>query len=672
MPSPQAETQAPNAVNGFLRRVKNTTWRSVTRTVASGATTAMLLGGMAGATAAADHFYVPDPFAPVASQLHLPNPGGLFHNNGSGGGGGGSQLGTQPGTHTICVNPKGASPNSPDCKETLQTVVSDSNGAATTSLIFNIIFFAAMGGLVWWMVRGTRKQMGQMSKVGKGEAGLVNQKPNTTFDDVIGQPHAKEDLKEVISFLKNPERFRASGVRPKHGVLLTGPPGNGKTLLARAVAGEAGVPFFSISGSEFVEMYVGVGAARVRKLFDAARKAAPCIIFIDEFDAVGRARGAGVGGGNDEREQTLNQILVELDGFNENSNIIVMAATNRPDVLDKAILRPKRFDLQVSIEKPDVKARLETLQYYSRNKKLAADVNLQAIAAATWDFSYAELENVMNEAALMMLRKQEIDPTHSAITQTDLVEGIERAAMGSGKTRALKAEEKNIVAGHESGHAVVGAVLNKLDPENAKPVIRISMVSRGGVGGYVMYGSEDDRFLKTKDGIYHELASALGGRAGEEMMARKPGDITIGAANDLEKANGLARRVVSFAGLSDELGLMTIDDNIPPLYSEKLRAVRDEAVKAMLDASMERSRELLQMFQPFWEELRTTLQSVETIEKPEFDALRDRILSRPDMQDAMDRAAAMIAADPKVAITLRRYREEVRRLAPPDSLGIVA
>ena len=417
-------------------------------------------------------------------------------------------------------------------------------------------------------------------------------KQKKTFDDVAGADEEKEELEEIVEFLKNPSAFNALGARIPKGVLLVGPPGTGKTLLAKAVAGEAGVPFFSISGSDFVEMYVGVGASRVRDLFDQAKKNSPSIIFIDEIDAVGRQRGAGLGGGHDEREQTLNQLLVEMDGFALNEGVIVMAATNRPDVLDKALLRPGRFDRQIVVSQPDVKAREQILEVHARKKRLAADVDLRIIAKNTSGFSGADLENVLNEAALLAARNNETE-----ITMKNVEDAMVKVTMGPEKKSRVRSEKENkLVAYHEAGHAVVSRFLPTQDA-----VHQISIVPRGMAGGYTMYRPNEDKSFMSKGEMQENIISLLGGRVAEKLILD---DISTGASNDIERATKIARAMVTQYGMSDRIGPMTLGVGQEEVflgrdlaqskeYSEETASVIDEEVKSIIDTAYKTAEEIL-------------------------------------------------------------------------------
>jgi len=408
----------------------------------------------------------------------------------------------------------------------------------TTIIPFIIIFI-----LFFFLLNQAQGGGGKVMNFGKSRARLYNEeKKKVTFDDVAGADEEKQELVEVVEFLKDPRKFAAVGARIPKGVLLVGPPGTGKTLLARAVAGEAGVPFFSISGSDFVEMFVGVGASRVRDLFENAKKNAPCIIFIDEIDAVGRQRGAGLGGGHDEREQTLNQLLVEMDGFGANEGIIIVAATNRPDILDPALLRPGRFDRQITVDRPDLKGREAVLKVHARNKPLAKDVKLDIIAKFTTGFTGADLENLLNEAALLAARKNRKD-----ISMQEVEEAVERVMVGvEKKSRVVSPREKRIIAYHEAGHTIVGYFL-----ENADMVQKVTIIPRGRAGGYVMMLPKEDRMLITKQELLERVIGLLAGRVSEELYI---GEIGTGAYDDFKKATGIVRSMIMEYGMSDKLG----------------------------------------------------------------------------------------------------------------------
>ena len=439
--------------------------------------------------------------------------------------------------------------------------------------------------LFWFLIMNTGSQSGNKTmSFGKSKARMSNgaEKTKITFDDVAGVDEEKEELEEIVEFLKTPKKFTDMGARIPKGVLLVGPPGTGKTLLAKAVAGEAGVPFFIISGSEFVEMFVGVGASRVRDLFEQAKKNAPCIIFIDEIDAVGRQRGAGLGGGHDEREQTLNQLLVEMDGFGSNEGVIVLAATNRPDVLDKALLRPGRFDRQIVVSAPDVKAREQILEVHSRKKKIAEDVDLKTVAKNTSGFSGADLENVLNEAALLAARRN-LDE----IRMQEIEDAMVKVTMGPEKKTKVRSEKENkLVAYHEAGHAVVSKFLPTQDT-----VHQISIVPRGMAGGYTMYRPTEDKSFMSKTEMEENIISLLGGRVAEKLILD---DISTGASNDIERATAIARAMVTKYGMSDKIGTITLgsDQNEVFLgrdiaqakeYSEETAAIVDKEIKKIID-----------------------------------------------------------------------------------------
>jgi cell division protease FtsH len=444
--------------------------------------------------------------------------------------------------------------------------------------------------------------------------------PKITFRDVAGVDEAVEELQEIKEFLENPKKFQALGARIPTGVLLYGPPGTGKTLLARAVAGEAGVPFFSISGSDFVEMFVGVGASRVRDLFEQAKQNSPCIIFMDEIDAVGRHRGAGLGGGHDEREQTLNQLLVEMDGFEAKDNIIMIAATNRPDILDPALLRPGRFDRQIAVDRPDRKGRVKILDVHTRGKPLAKEIDIDALAGQTPGFTGADLSNLINEAALLAARigKREI-------TQGELEEGILRVIAGpERKTRVMSEKERAITAYHEMGHAIVGHFL-----EYADPVHKISVISRGQALGYTISLPQEDRFLTTRAELNDTMAMTLGGRAAEEIVF---GDVTSGASNDLEKVTQTAKQMVMRFGMSEKLGPRVFghDHSQPflgrefstePDYSNEIARQIDDEVRHIVQAAHRRAMDILTQHRERLDAISEILVKRETIEKPEFEAL---------------------------------------------------
>ncbi len=466
-----------------------------------------------------------------------------------------------------------------------------------TALLPTVLLFAGIGVFYWiFMKKFAAMGMGGDSKqmnFGKAKIKDMNdEKRKTTFADVAGADEEKEELSEIVEFLKNPKRFNELGARIPKGVLLVGPPGTGKTLLARAVAGEAGVPFFSISGSDFVEMFVGVGASRVRDLFDQAKKNSPCIIFIDEIDAVGRQRGAGLGGGHDEREQTLNQLLVEMDGFGANEGVIMIAATNRPDILDPALMRPGRFDRQVMVGAPDIKGREEILKVHAKGKPLAPDVNLKTIAASTAGFVGADLENLLNEAALLAARKN-----LKAITQTEIEEATIKVVVGTEKkSRVMTEKEKTLTAYHEGGHAVATYYCSTQDP-----VHQISIIPRGMAGGYTMSIPIEDRNYRSRKEMEENIVTLLGGRVAEALVL---GDISTGASNDIERATQIARAMVTKYGMSERLGPICYgsDNNEVFIgrdmghmknYSEKIAAEIDEEIQKIVGRGYQKTEQLL-------------------------------------------------------------------------------
>ena len=450
--------------------------------------------------------------------------------------------------------------------------------------------------LVFWfiMMSGNNQNGTKSMTFGKSRARMVNagEKNKVTFDDVAGVDEEKEELQEIVEFLKNPKKFTDMGARIPKGVLLVGQPGTGKTLLAKAVAGEAGVPFYIISGSDFVEMFVGVGASRVRDLFEQAKKNAPCIIFIDEIDAVGRQRGAGLGGGHDEREQTLNQLLVEMDGFSDNEGVIILAATNRPDVLDKALLRAGRFDRQIVVGSPDVKAREQILEVHARKKKLADDVDLKVIAKNTSGFAGADLENVLNEAALLAARRN-----YKEIGMKEIEDAMVKVTMGPEKKTRVRSEKENrLVAYHEAGHAVVSRYLPTQDP-----VHQISIIPRGMAGGYTMYRPTEDKSFMSKTEMEENIVSLLGGRVAESIILN---DISTGASNDIERATKIARSMVTKYGMSERIGTLTLGADQDEVflgrdlahakeYSEETAAIIDEETKRIVDTGYNRARQIL-------------------------------------------------------------------------------
>jgi len=478
-----------------------------------------------------------------------------------------------------------------------------------------------MAGVLWFIFRQAQGSNNAAMSFGKSRARMFSgEHPTVTFQDVAGVEESKQELAEVVEFLKEPQKFIQLGARIPKGVLLVGPPGTGKTLLAKAVSGEAGVPFFSISGSEFVEMFVGVGASRVRDLFDQAKRHSPCIVFVDEIDAVGRQRGAGLGGSHDEREQTLNQMLVEMDGFDTDTNVIIIAATNRPDILDPALLRPGRFDRRVTLDRPDMKGREAILKVHVKGKPLEPSVDLGTLARGTPGFVGADLENLVNEGAILAARRNK-----KSIGQTDLEEAIERVVMGpERKSRLISDEEKRIIAYHEAGHAVV---MNAI-PE-ADPVQKITIVGRGQAGGLTWYRPEDDRILTSRKKMVASLAGLLGGRVAEELVFD---DITSGASNDIERVTQVARMMVTRMGMSSELGLMTYGQKEELIflgreiseqrdYSEAVAERIDAEVRRMVDDAYKLTRKLLTKYRDRLDAVAQKLLEVETLTREEFEAI---------------------------------------------------
>jgi cell division protease FtsH len=496
-------------------------------------------------------------------------------------------------------------------------------GTLLISLLPNVLFLLLIGGFFYWTYRSAQRGPGQAMSFGRSKPRLMSPERSTvTFGDVAGVEEAQSELEEIVEFLKAPDRFRALGARIPRGVLMVGPPGSGKTLLARAIAGEAGVPFFSISGSEFVEMFVGVGASRVRDLFDQAKKASPCIVFVDEIDAVGRQRGAGLGGGNDEREQTLNQLLVEMDGFDTDTHVIVIAATNRPDVLDPALLRPGRFDRHVVLDRPDLRGRRAILNVHVRDKPLAPDVDLDVIARQTPGFCGADLANLVNEAAILAARGD-----RKAIAIKDLEEAIYRVIAGpERKSMRITDEEKRVVAFHESGHALVMHELPHGDR-----VHRISIISRGSALGWTLSLPGEDQHLVSEVALHEQLAGLMGGRVAEEVVF---GHVTSGAENDLKKATQLARRMVTQWGMSDRVGPVTMGENNELVflgrdlgerrnYSEQMAALIDEEVRRMVEEAREVARKIITQRRATLGNLAQKLISDETVEGDELDRMMD-------------------------------------------------
>ncbi len=508
----------------------------------------------------------------------------------------------------------------------------EQQGDNTTNLLFQL-FIAVIPTLIivwllWRMMRSVRTGQDQALSFGRSRARVVRdmERPQVTFTDVAGAEEAKQELAEVVEFLKEPEKFIRLGARIPKGVLMVGPPGTGKTLMARAVAGEAGVPFFSISGSEFVEMFVGVGASRVRDLFERAKAEAPAIVFVDEIDAVGRHRGAGLGGGHDEREQTLNQILVEMDGFETGTNVIVIAATNRPDILDPALLRPGRFDRKVIMDNPDLKGRQDILKVHAKGKPLAADVDLESIAKITPGFSGADLENLINEAAILAARRNK-----KSIGMSELQESMERVIMGpERKTRVISEKEKKSIAFHEAGHAILHHLL-----EHANPVHKITIVPRGRAGGYVLSLPDTDIFLRSREEFEDQIVAAMGGRAAEEIIFNQ---FTTGASNDLQQSTSMARSMVTQYGMSDTLGPRTFGGGSGSLflgrdlyeqrdYSEQAAEEIDNEVKRIVQTAYTRAKSILTENRDKLEMIASILIEQETLDRTSFEELMGRVMT---------------------------------------------
>lgn len=496
------------------------------------------------------------------------------------------------------------------------------NDSAVWGLLGNLVFPLLLVGGLFFLFRRNGGNVpggpGQAMNFGKSKARFqMEAKTGVLFDDVAGVEEAKEELAEVVTFLKKPERFTAVGAKIPKGVLLVGPPGTGKTMLAKAIAGEAGVPFFSISGSEFVEMFVGVGASRVRDLFKKAKENAPCIIFIDEIDAVGRQRGSGIGGGNDEREQTLNQLLTEMDGFEGNTGIIIIAATNRPDVLDSALLRPGRFDRQVSVDTPDIKGRLDILGVHARNKKLSPEISLDAIARRTPGFTGADLANLLNEAAILTARRRK-----EAITMLEIDDAVDRVVAGMEGTPLVDSKSKRLIAYHEIGHAIVGTVIQAHDP-----VQKVTLVPRGQARGLTWFMPSEDQGLISRSQILARISGALGGRAAEEVVFGDA-EVTTGAGNDLQQVSGMARQMVTRYGMSD-LGPIALEAQQSEIflgrdytarseYSEEIASRIDGQVRAIVDHCYNDARRIIRENRTVVDRLVDLLIEKETIDGEEF------------------------------------------------------
>ena len=506
----------------------------------------------------------------------------------------------------------------------VEIVVKGQSGLSSfVGVMINFLPLIIFGAVLLFMMRQAQGNTNQTFSFGRSRARMfMGNSPQVSFADVAGVEEAKEELLEIVEFLKYPERFLALGAKIPKGVLLVGPPGTGKTLMARAVAGEAGVPFFSISGSEFVEMFVGVGASRVRDLFDQAKRNAPCIVFVDEIDAVGRHRGAGLGGGHDEREQTLNQILVEMDGFETGTNVIVMAATNRPDILDPALLRPGRFDRRVILDNPDLKGRKEILGVHSKGKPLDEDVDLERVARQTVGFSGADLANLVNEAAILTARRMK-----KLIGISEFSESIDRVTAGpERRSRVITAHEKEVTAYHESGHALVAHVL-----PDADPVAKVTIIARGQTGGYTKTVPEEDRHLITSNQLEAKLAMAMGGRAAEELVF---GETTTGATNDLEQATNIARTMVTRFGMSKKLGPRTFGKREELIflgreiseqrdYSDSVAEQIDDEVHSLIDGAYQTAMRILKDHRPRLDHISSYLMENETIEEDQFPDIFD-------------------------------------------------
>ncbi|PEA25084.1 cell division protein FtsH [Bacillus cereus] len=522
--------------------------------------------------------------------------------------------------------------------------------SAWVTFFTSIIPFVIIFILFFFLLNQAQGGGSRVMNFGKSKAKLYNdEKKKIRFRDVAGADEEKQELVEVVEFLKDPRKFAEVGARIPKGVLLVGPPGTGKTLLARAVAGEAGVPFFSISGSDFVEMFVGVGASRVRDLFENAKKNAPCIIFIDEIDAVGRQRGAGLGGGHDEREQTLNQLLVEMDGFGANEGIIIIAATNRPDILDPALLRPGRFDRQITVDRPDVNGREAVLKVHARNKPLDENVNLRAIATRTPGFSGADLENLLNEAALVAARQDK-----KKIDMSDIDEATDRVIAGPAKkSRVISEKERNIVAFHEAGHTVIGVVLDEADI-----VHKVTIVPRGQAGGYAVMLPKEDRYFMTKPELLDKITGLLGGRVAEEIVF---GEVSTGAHNDFQRATGIARRMVTEFGMSDKLGPMQFgssqggqvflgrDFHSEQNYSDAIAHEIDVEMQTIMKDCYARAKQILTEKRDKLDIIAKTLLEVETLDAEQINHLYDygRLPERPTSSD-----------DVKVNINMKKDDED--------------
>jgi len=512
----------------------------------------------------------------------------------------------------------------------IEIVVKGSSGLSSLfGILFNFLPLIFFGAILLFMMRQAQGNSNQTFSFGRSRARVATGNgPTVSFDDVAGVEEAKEELLEVVEFLKFPERFLALGAKIPKGVLLIGPPGTGKTLMARAVSGEAGVPFFSISGSEFVEMFVGVGASRVRDLFDQAKRNSPCIVFVDEIDAVGRHRGAGLGGGHDEREQTLNQILVEMDGFDTGTNVIVLAATNRPDILDPALLRPGRFDRRVTLDNPDIRGRKQILEVHSKGKPLSADVDLELVARQTVGFSGADLANLVNESAILAARQNQKE-----IGPQEFYESIDRVTAGPArKSRRINDREKRMTAYHESGHALVAHMLPEADP-----VAKVTIVARGHSGGFTKTIPTEDRSLITRNQLEARLAMAMGGRVAEELVF---GEITTGASNDLEQATNIAQTMVTRYGMSKKLGPRTFGKREEMVflgreiseqrdYSDRVAKTIDEEVRRLIQTAYDTAKRILTEERVRLDHISDYLLEHETIDEEQVPDLFDAPFDAP-------------------------------------------
>jgi cell division protease FtsH len=536
------------------------------------------------------------------------------------------------------------------------------------SLALQFLPILLIVGVMFFFMNSMQGGNSRVMSFGKAKAKrMTRDQPRVTFKDVAGVDEAVEELQEIKEFLENPGKFQALGAKIPKGVLLVGPPGTGKTLLARAVAGEAGVPFFSISGSDFVEMFVGVGASRVRDLFEQAKAASPCIVFVDEIDAVGRHRGAGLGGGHDEREQTLNQLLVEMDGFDIKDNVILIAATNRPDILDPALLRPGRFDRQVVVDRPDLKGRIAILKVHIKGKPINSDIDIEVLARRTPGFTGADLANLVNEAALLSARHG-----RKQIEMVELEEAIDRVVAGpERKSRLISDDEKKVIAYHESGHAIVGHVLPRTDT-----VHKVTIIPRGRSLGSTWHLPAEEKFLGSKKDMLDELASLLGGRVAEELAL---GDITTGASNDIEHATKIARAMVTQYGMSDKLGPMTLgepqhevflgrDFGATPDYSQEIAFEIDKEVRSLLDGAFDRATRILEEHRAQLDLMAQALVDRETLDKDEVEALLEDHWDEYLANEAVADAAAVAAGEPKP--DRKRGKKKADETEAPSAPGL--